>query len=148
MLKLTKITSLLFLCNILSKKWAIKLIFCILICMKVSYKLKLWFLMGMVKHSWCSQNSKFTCLYNISKKEIRDEVDFLHTDKYQSFLQVDFNTWAWKCPTRWYHHYWWTWSTILKVIKVTSLQSLYNISKKKLTIRLFNKNMIFKILPG
>ena len=26
------------------------------------------------------------------KKEVRDEVDFLHVDKYQSFLQVDFNT--------------------------------------------------------
>ena len=26
------------------------------------------------------------------KKEVRDEVDFLHVDNYQSFLQVDFNT--------------------------------------------------------
>ena len=26
-----------------------------------------------------------------SKKEIRDEVDFLHADKYQSFLQVNCN---------------------------------------------------------
>ena len=26
------------------------------------------------------------------KKEIRDEVDFLHIDKHQGFLQVDFNT--------------------------------------------------------
>ena len=26
------------------------------------------------------------------KKEVRDEVDFLHVDKHQSFLQVDFNT--------------------------------------------------------
>ena len=25
------------------------------------------------------------------KKEVRDEVDFLHSDKHQSFLQVDFN---------------------------------------------------------
>ena len=25
------------------------------------------------------------------KKEVRDEVDFLHADKHQSFLQVDFN---------------------------------------------------------
>ena len=29
---------------------------------------------------------------NNSKKEVRDEVDFLHADKHQSFLQVDFNT--------------------------------------------------------
>ena len=26
------------------------------------------------------------------EKEVRDEVDFLHVDKHQSFLQVDFNT--------------------------------------------------------
>ena len=26
------------------------------------------------------------------KREVRDEVDFLHADKHQSFLQVDFNT--------------------------------------------------------
>ena len=26
------------------------------------------------------------------KKEVRYEVDFLHADKHQSFLQVDFNT--------------------------------------------------------
>ena len=26
------------------------------------------------------------------KKEVRDEIDFFHTDKHQSFLQVDFNT--------------------------------------------------------
>ena len=26
------------------------------------------------------------------KKESRNEVDFLHTDKHQSFLQVDFDT--------------------------------------------------------
>ena len=28
------------------------------------------------------------------KKEVRDEFDFLHADKCQSFLQVDFNFWA------------------------------------------------------
>ena len=53
-------------------------------------------LMGMVKHSQSSQNSDFAmslqCLCNISLKEVRDEVDFLHVDKHQSFLQVDFNT--------------------------------------------------------
>ena len=26
------------------------------------------------------------------RKEVRDKVDFLHIDNYQSFLQVDFNT--------------------------------------------------------
>ena len=28
------------------------------------------------------------------KKEVNDELDFLHADKYQSFLQFNFNTWG------------------------------------------------------
>ena len=43
----------------------------------------------MVKHSQSSQNSKFAMSL---QKKVRDEVDFLHADKHQSFLQVDFNT--------------------------------------------------------
>ena len=39
--------------------------------------------MGMIKHSQRFKNLK---------KEIRDEVDFLHEDKHQNLLQVDFNT--------------------------------------------------------
>ena len=69
-----------------------KLIFCMQIRMQVTYKLILWFLMGMVKHSQSSQNSKFATSLPYLKKEVRDEVDFLHSDKHQSFPQVDFNT--------------------------------------------------------
>ena len=29
------------------------------------------------------------CLYNISKKEVRDEIVILHADKHQRFLQGD-----------------------------------------------------------
>ena len=32
------------------------------------------------------------------KKEVRDEVDFLHADKHQNFLQVDFNIFGIKDP--------------------------------------------------
>ena len=39
--------------------------------------------------------------------------------------------WAYKVPTRWYYHYCWVWSSILKILKVISLQYLYNISKKE-----------------
>ena len=49
-------------------------------------------LIGIVKHSQSSQNSKFTMSLQYLKKEVRDEVDFWHVDKHQSFLQVDFNT--------------------------------------------------------
>ena len=48
--------------------------------------------MGMVKHSQSYQNSKFAMSLQYLKKEVRDEVDFLHADKHQNFPQVDFNT--------------------------------------------------------
>ena len=60
--------------------------------MKVSYILILRFLMGVVKHSRSSQNSKFAMSFQYLKKELKDKNDFLQADKYQSFLQVDFNT--------------------------------------------------------
>ena len=70
--KLPKATSLLFLCNFFfnKKKFLMKLIFCTHINMKVSYKLILWFLMGMVKHSQSFQNSNFTMSLQISQKKI------------------------------------------------------------------------------
>ena len=49
-------------------------------------------LMGMVKYFQSSQNSKFVMSLQYVKKEVRDENDFLHTDKNQSSLQVNFNT--------------------------------------------------------
>ena len=49
-------------------------------------------LMRMFKHSQGSQNSKFVMFLQFLKKEVRDEVDFLHADKHPSFVQVDFNT--------------------------------------------------------
>ena len=49
-------------------------------------------LMGMVKHSQSSQNSKFAMSLQYLKKEAKVEVDFLRADKHQSFLKDDFNT--------------------------------------------------------
>ena len=49
-------------------------------------------LMVIVQHSQSSQNSSFAISLQYLKKKVRDEVDFLHADKHQSFLQVDFNT--------------------------------------------------------
>ena len=48
--------------------------------------------MGMVKYSQSSQNKKIVMSLQYLKKEARDEVEFLHADKHQSFLQFDFNT--------------------------------------------------------
>ena len=89
---LPKITSLLFFCNILRKTWVMKLIFCMQISMKVSYKLILWYLMGWSRVLKVPKIASLQCLYKYLKKEVRDEVDFLHADKHQSFLQVNFNT--------------------------------------------------------
>ena len=48
--------------------------------------------MGMVKHSQSFQNVKFAMPLQYLQKQVRDEVDFLHGDKHQSFLQVYFKT--------------------------------------------------------
>ena len=84
------------------------------------------------------KKASLQCLYNIPKK-VRDEVDFFDADKHQSFLTVDFNTLGIKVfynvtgmIMKTWRTWWWEWSSILKVLKVTSLQCLYNISKKKL----------------
>ena len=45
----------------------------------------------MVRHAQIAQNSKFAISLQCLKKELSDEVDFLHADKYQSFLKVYFN---------------------------------------------------------
>ena len=95
MLKLLKITSLLFLCNI--KK---EVDFLHADKHESLLQIDTMILIGIVKHSQSSQNSKFTMSLQYLKKEVRDEVDFLHVDKHQSFLQVDFNTLASKFYTR------------------------------------------------
>ena len=68
-----------------------------------TYKLILWFLIGMVKHCQISQNSKFAMSLQYLIKEVRDEVDILHAYKQkfsaswfqnsgrQHFLQGDSN---------------------------------------------------------
>ena len=84
------------------------------------------------------KKASLQCLYNIPKK-VRDEVDFFDADKHQSFLTVDFNTLGIKVfynvigmIMKTWRAWWWEWSSIPKVLKVTSLQCLYKISKKKL----------------
>ena len=99
--------------------------------------------MGIVNHSQSSQNSKFAISFQHLKIEVRDKVDFLHADKHQSFLQVYLNTLGIKVSYRVIL------SLLMGMIKsiqsdkfVLSLQYL----GKKLAIKLFNKNMINKIL--
>ena len=128
--KLPKITSLLFLCNMLRK---LQLIFYIQISKKACYILILRFLWWV--WSWWSipkvlKKASLQCFYNIPEN-VRDKVDIFDIDKHQSFLTVDFNTLdikffynvidmimkTWKASR-------WKWWSILKVPKVTSLQCL------------------------
>ena len=88
------------------------------------------------------------CLYNIPKK-VRDQADFFDADKHQSFVSADFNTLGIKVfynvismilKTAWER------SSILKVLKVSSLQCLYNISKKKLRMEFSIFDAIYQSL--
>ena len=92
MAKLSKITSFLFFCNVIRKKWVMKVIYYMHVKMKITHKLIRWFFMGMVKHPQSSQKSKFAMPFQYLEKEVRDEADFVHADKHQNFLQVDLKT--------------------------------------------------------
>ena len=128
--KLLKITSLVFLYNMLRN---------MLMSMKNSYKLILRFFDG-----YSQAFSKFpryqVCnAFTISLKKVRNEVDFFDKDKHQSLLPVDFSTLGIKVfykvigmIMKTWRAWWWEWSTIFKELNVTSLQCVYNISTKKL----------------
>ena len=104
--------------------------------LKRCYKLILWLLW------WWSSTPKvpiiasFQCLYNISKKKLEMKLIFCMQINIKVSYKLISRLWTPTCPTGWYYHYWWARSSILKVLKVTSLQYLYNISKKKLRIEL------------
>ena len=55
--------------------------------MKVSYKSILWFWLGWSSIPKVPKNSKFAMPLQYLKQEVRDEVDFLHADKHQSWFQ-------------------------------------------------------------
>ena len=53
-----------------------KLIFCIQINIKVSYKLIQLILVGMIRHAQITENNKFAKSLQYLKKEVSDEVEF------------------------------------------------------------------------
>ena len=75
-IKVSKIASLEHLYNILKKKFESKLIFCILINIKVSYKLILSDTIVIDGHSHSFQSDKFTVSLNSSKKKFWIEFIF------------------------------------------------------------------------
>ena len=66
--------------------------FSLLIIVKGFFKVILTFLMCVARHAQITQNKKFAISLQYLKKEVNDEIDFLHGGKHQSGLQVDFNT--------------------------------------------------------
>ena len=45
--------------------------------------------MCLVRDAQFIQNNKFAISLKYLKKDVTDEVDFLHADKHESFLQID-----------------------------------------------------------
>ena len=86
--------------------------------------------MVIVKHSQSFPKDKFVMSLQYLSKEVRVEVDFLHADKHQSFLQVDFNILGIKVS------YKMVLSLLMgsikrsQIIQSNSLQYLNNISKR------------------
>ena len=92
MSKLPQMTSLLFRYNMLRKTWVMQLSFYMQISMKACCKstLRLFDGYGQASPKF-RKTTSLQCLNNIPKN-VRDEVDFFHADKRQSFLTVDLNT--------------------------------------------------------
>ena len=78
--------------------------------------------MYVTKHAQSTQNNKFAISLQYLKKDVSDEVHFLHADKLEGLLLID--------------------TMILmeigisKIPKIASFQCLYNILRKKLEMKL------------
>ena len=65
------------------------LIFCLQINTKGFFKLLLSFQVCVARHVPITRNNKFVISLQYPKNELSDKVDFLHTDKRESLLQID-----------------------------------------------------------
>ena len=65
-----------------------KLIFYMQIEIKDFFNLILSFLVHVARHAQITQNNKFAISLQYPKKEVSDEIDFLHADKHERFLQI------------------------------------------------------------
>ena len=77
--------------------------------------------MHVARDAQITQNKKLAIFLQYLKKEVNDEIDFLHADNNENLLQIDTMILM-------------GWSSFPKVPKIASLDCLYNISKKKLEI--------------
>ena len=62
--------------------------FLFLINIKVSYKVVLSLMVGVLRHVQSTKNNTLAISLSYFKKEKRDKYDFLHENKHQSFLQA------------------------------------------------------------
>ena len=53
-----------------------------------------------------------------------------------------------KFSTSWYYHIWWDWSCVPKVLKITSMQYLCNISRNKWVMKLIFCMLISMVFIG
>ena len=60
---------------------------------KVSYRVILSLLMGMIKHSESTQINKFATSLQYLQKEVGNGFQFLHADKHQNFYKLDYRFW-------------------------------------------------------
>ena len=66
-----------------------KFIFEIEINMEVFYMLMLSFWVCVTRHAQSTQNNQFAISLQYLKKDVSDELDFLHADKHKGLLQID-----------------------------------------------------------
>ena len=66
-----------------------KFIFGIEINMEVFYMLMLSFWVCVTRHAQSTQNNQFAISLQYLKKDVSDELDFLHADKHKGLLQID-----------------------------------------------------------
>ena len=71
------------------KMWGVELMFCLQIDKKVFCKLIVPLWMCLARHVQSIQNNKFAMPLQYLKENIKDEVDFLPSDKHLSLLQTD-----------------------------------------------------------
>ena len=77
-----------YLCNISSKTWGMKLIFCMQINVKVFYKIIVSLWVRVARHAQSTENRNFAISLQYVKENVKDEIGFLPADQRQKFLQI------------------------------------------------------------
>ena len=69
-----------------------KFIFCLQIQTKVFYKLVASLWVCIARHAQNTQYNKFAISLQYLRKEMSDEIDFLHADKYEKLIKLQIDT--------------------------------------------------------